>query len=96
VTLRGAPPLGILRELPRQTHELTLERNEWLLLYTDGLVESFDPEENPLDRSGVKLLLREKLAGPAEVIDRLTVGERAHRRTAQPSDDLTMLVFGFR
>ena len=96
IVLKGAPPLGILPELPRQNYEFTLPSRDWLVLYTDGLVESFDPEEVPLDRAGVKALLESPCKGPTEVIDRLSLGESAHRRTAQPSDDLSMLVFGFR
>lgn len=96
VILRGAPPLGILPELARHRHDLTLAPGDWLVLYTDGLIESFDPDDMPLDRSGVRGLLQDRFAGASDVIDRLNLGERRHRRSAEPSDDLTLLVFGFR
>lgn len=94
---RGAPPLAILRELPRHLHEVTLAAGERLVFYTDGLIESFNPEDVSLDRSGVQALLQERpLQSAQEVVDQLTQGERRHRREAQPHDDLTLLAFGFR
>lgn len=96
VTMHGSPPLGILPELPRHHFDVQLAPEDWLVLYTDGLVESFDPDDVQLDRSGVKTLLQGRFGKAQEVIDCLTLGERAHRRGAEPSDDLTLLVFGFR
>ena len=96
VTLRGAPPLGILPELPHHRLDLTLAPEDWLVLYTDGLVESFDPDDVLLDRSGALALLQNRFGRAEHVIDSLISGERKHRRTAEPSDDLTLLVFGFR
>jgi sigma-B regulation protein RsbU (phosphoserine phosphatase) len=94
--LPGAPPLGILPNLSHTRHDVVLGRNEWLTLFTDGLIESFDPEDVPLDREGVAPLLERHFTGPAEVIEALSAGEKAHRRQADPHDDLTLLVFGFR
>jgi sigma-B regulation protein RsbU (phosphoserine phosphatase) len=96
IKLLGAPPLGILAELPHFRHDMTLQREEWLTLFTDGLIESFDPDDVPLDRSGVAALLDRRFARAGDVIQALSDGELKHRREAEPHDDLTMLVFGFR
>ena len=53
-------------------------------------------DDHTLLRSGVRALLNDRFPGATQVIDRLNLGERQHRRTAEPSDDLTLLVFGFR
>jgi sigma-B regulation protein RsbU (phosphoserine phosphatase) len=95
IKVAGSPPLGLLPELPARSHTLTLEPKDWLVLYTDGLVESFNRDDVPLDAEGVERLLQQKFAGAADVIDALNRGELNHRAGADPHDDLTILVFGF-
>jgi sigma-B regulation protein RsbU (phosphoserine phosphatase) len=94
VIIRGTPPLGLLPVLPQRSETLSLAPGEWFVIYTDGLVESFDPEDHLLDRSGAIHLLERKFASAREVVDALNLGEQAHRKTADPHDDLTLLVFG--
>jgi len=95
IKIAGSPPLGLLPELPARSQTLKLEPHEWLVLYTDGLVESFNREDVPLDAEGVERLLSQKFAGATDVIDGLNRGELNHRQGADPHDDLTILVFGF-
>ncbi len=96
VTIAGSPPLGLLPELPNHSHTLTLGIDEWLVLYTDGLVESFNAARQPLKSEGVAALLSAKFAHASEVIEALRLGESLHRLQAPPHDDLTVLAFGFR
>jgi sigma-B regulation protein RsbU (phosphoserine phosphatase) len=95
IKIAGSPPLGLLPELPARSHTLKLDPGDWLVLYTDGLVESFNREDVPLDPEGVERLLRQKFTGASDVIDALNRGELNHRQGADPHDDLTILVFGF-
>jgi sigma-B regulation protein RsbU (phosphoserine phosphatase) len=95
IELPGSPPLGILPELNHRMHEITLDPCDWITFFTDGLVESFDPDRVPLQRSGVASLLGSRFHRASDVVDALTLGEQKHRRYAEPHDDLTLLVFGF-
>ena len=95
VKIAGSPPLGLLPELPARSHTLKLEPNQWLVLYTDGLVESFNKDDVPLDPEGVEKLLSQKFTSADDVIDALNRGELNHRNGADPHDDLTVLIFGF-
>ena len=95
IKIAGSPPLGLLPELPARSHTLKLEPHQWLVLYTDGLVESFNRDDVPLDAEGVEKLLTQKFTGADDVIDALNRGELNHRNGADPHDDLTILVFGF-
>ena len=95
VKIAGSPPLGLLPELPARAHSLTLAPQQWLVLYSDGLVESFNARDEPLDSAGVVRLLQRKFGTAAEVIDALNRGELEHRQQAEPHDDLTLLVLGF-
>ncbi len=95
IKIAGSPPLGLLPELPARSHSFKLEPHDWLIVYTDGLVESFNRDDVPLDREGVEKLLAPKFASATDVVDALSAGELNHRQGADPHDDLTILVFGF-
>jgi sigma-B regulation protein RsbU (phosphoserine phosphatase) len=94
IKMPGVPPLGILRELPRHSHSVTLLPEEWLVCFTDGLTESFNATDIPLGREGVAEVLRAGFQTSADVVDSLDRGELNHRGDAEPHDDLTVLVLG--
>lgn len=96
ITMPAAPPLGILRDLPRHNHAITLRADEWLVCFTDGLIESFDTSHVALDRKGVARLLGGGASSASDLVDSLNRGEINHRGDAEPHDDLTVLVFGSR
>jgi phosphoserine phosphatase RsbU/P len=96
IRVAGCPPLGILPQLKRQCQSLTLSPGDWFVLYTDGLVESFNGDDVPLDPAGVAQLLARPFSHASDVVDALNRGEINHRGRAEPHDDLTVLVFGFR
>ena len=96
IRVSGTPPLGLLPELPARSHTLEMNSGEWLVLYTDGLVESFNTADVPLDKEGVARLLDAPFRAPSDVVDALNVGELNHRQQAPPHDDLTILVLGFK
>jgi len=94
IKIAGSPPLGLLPELPARAHSLTLAPHAWLVLYSDGLVESFNAADEPLDSAGAQRLLARKFGSAADVIAVLNRGELDHRQSAEPHDDLTILVLG--
>jgi sigma-B regulation protein RsbU (phosphoserine phosphatase) len=96
LAIPGAPPIAIIAKLPDSRSAIDLAPGDFLVLCTDGLIESFDGDRKALERNGVLRLLSQKFATPPDVIDALNVGELNHRRDAEPHDDLTVLVFGFR
>jgi serine phosphatase RsbU (regulator of sigma subunit) len=95
VHVAGSPPLGLLPDLVGRLHRITLAPGEWLVLYTDGLVESFNARDEALEVSGVTALLSRKFTGAFEVVRALNEGELRHRGDVDPHDDLTLLTFGF-
>jgi sigma-B regulation protein RsbU (phosphoserine phosphatase) len=96
VTIKGSLPLGLLPELSGHSHHFTLDPGEWIVLFTDGLLESFNAEHVPLERAGIARLLSRPFTTADQVVDALNFGELQHRGGATPHDDLTLLVFGFR
>ena len=93
VKIAGSPPLGLLPEIPARSNTITLDPHEYFVAYTDGLTESFDQNDELLDRSGVMALLAQRFATSTDVVDALNLGELRHRQNGDPSDDLTLLVF---
>lgn len=94
VRMNSAPPIGISPELEYRSDALTLNSAEWLVLYTDGLTESFDEHRVCLDRAGVGRILDADFASPDAVVGALLRGEQLHRGHSEVHDDLTLLVFG--
>jgi len=95
IKIPGSPPLGLLPEIQARSHHMSMKLHEWFVLYTDGLVESFNADDVPLDPEGVVRLLSHRFANAGDVVDALNRGELEHRQQASPHDDLTLLVFGF-
>lgn len=95
IALDNSQPLGLLKDLELQSSVLSLAPEEWLVLYTDGLNESFSPEGSLLDRSGIRKLLSRHFSTIDEVVAALEQGEAQHRKQAEPHDDLTILGCGF-
>jgi len=96
IKIAGSPPLGLLPKLSASLHRLTLNADQWLILYTDGLVESFNAAREPWDSQGVEQILSQRFPDPSAVLDALDQGEKFHRKEADPHDDLTILILGLR
>jgi sigma-B regulation protein RsbU (phosphoserine phosphatase) len=95
VFLKNSQPLGVLETLDLQSASLNLAPEEWLVLFTDGLSESFSPEGVLLERTGIQRLLTRRFTNVDEVVEALEKGESLHRKEAEPHDDLTILCCGF-
>jgi len=95
LVLEGSPPLGILPEAKPATRCITMQAHEWMLLYTDGLTESMNPDGDLLGDSAYDPL-SQNFTSASEIIFALLRREEEHRQNAEPHDDLTLLLFGFR
>jgi sigma-B regulation protein RsbU (phosphoserine phosphatase) len=91
VAMHPGPPLGILRHATYPQAALDLPPGAQLVLYTDGLTESFDADDRELGRDGAAALLKSGCGSPEEIVAALERGEAAHRGEREPHDDLTIL-----
>lgn len=91
----GSPPLAILPEIPGRSHQLVLGEGEWLVLFTDGLTESFNESGEALGEEGIHAILGKPMESASAVVAALEAGELLHRGGADPHDDLTILAMGF-
>ncbi len=95
--LTGNTVLGVLEGLSYNTLETHLKAGDSLFLYTDGVTESMDVQNNLFsDNALEELLERCTNMSPAELISEVSAALTAHAKGAIQSDDITMLSVKFR
>ncbi|MEO6052417.1 MAG: SpoIIE family protein phosphatase [Chthoniobacterales bacterium] len=94
--IASSMPIGIQPGVKYEQTEASLKPSDLLVLYTDGLSESRDPQtEQYFDDLLLKKLSR-SWTGPTEIVETLALEEKLHRRDTPQRDDLTILSGGFR
>jgi phosphoserine phosphatase RsbU/P len=95
---RHGPPIGILEEVIYTEDKLKLNTNDLVVIYTDGVTEAMDPQDNLFSDQRFAELLRSQLttSSPTEVIALTTQKVQQFRAGAEQSDDITMLAFEYR
>jgi len=93
----GSFPVGLVPEAEFCTAKLQLEPNDTLVLYSDGVTEAMDPDEQLYGVGRLRGVLTGKNEMPLDEIQK-TVLESVENfaRGARQADDLTMLLVRFR
>lgn len=93
----GSFPVGLVPEAEFSTTTLQLEPNDTLVLYSDGVTEAMDPDEQLFGTGRLRAVLLGKNELPLDEIQK-TVLESVENfaRGARQADDLTILVVRFR
>jgi sigma-B regulation protein RsbU (phosphoserine phosphatase) len=92
----NGPPIGILNTLKYNLCSITMGSGENFVFFTDGLVESFDENEQFMDLAKIQETISRHCENPKTVVRSLVEGERQHRGSADIHDDMTILVMGFK
>ena len=72
--------------------ETRLEPGDLLVFYSDGITEAEDPSGQPLEESGLELVLeRHADKSPSAIGTEVLAAVQAHARRARFTDDLTIL-----
>ena len=86
-------PLGIDEATKYEQFAVHLGPGDFVVLYTDALVEAMDPAETMLGEEGLLEIARGvDLADPGRVGPALVEGVRRHRTGQAAEDDVTLLV----
>ena len=89
---RTGAALGIIEDVPMEDRKITLESDDFLLLYTDGLTEAFSPDEETYGEERLQQVLEAADTATARgVLDSLESSVRQFMGPVPPADDLTML-----
>ena len=85
-------PIGLWPELEYVGESIDFFKDRLLFLYTDGLNEAEDPEQNQFgDERLLDILQHTHCDSAKQVIETMTEEVKRHRNGAEPNDDLTML-----
>jgi sigma-B regulation protein RsbU (phosphoserine phosphatase) len=93
----GSFPVGLVPEAEFTTACLQLEPDDTLVLFSDGVTEAMDPEEELYGVARLRAVLQGKTELPLDEIQK-TVLESVENfaRGARQADDLTILVVRYR
>jgi sigma-B regulation protein RsbU (phosphoserine phosphatase) len=84
--------LGVRPDAVYATGRLTLEAGESIYIYTDGVTEAEDPQQDMFSEARLEGVLRASAGRTsAELVKAVTEAVRGYVGTALPSDDITMM-----
>ena len=85
--------LGLFDHSVYSAAEIVLQPGDLLVFYSDGITEAEDPGGQPLEESGLELVVERHAGQPAAtLVAEVLAAVQAHARKARFSDDLTILV----
>ena len=85
-------PIGLFPEMEYVGEEIQSIKGRALFIYTDGLNEAEDTEQNQFGEEQLLAVLRDTNFDSAQqVVETLFAKIEEHRKGAEPNDDLTML-----
>ncbi len=84
--------LGLFENSEYAAAETRIEPGDLLVFYSDGITEAEDPSGQPLEESGLELILERHADKPPSAIGaEVLAAVQAHARRARFTDDLTIL-----
>jgi phosphoserine phosphatase RsbU/P len=88
----GGLPLGIMAEAKYQSASVTLAPGDWLIIFTDGLVEAVNARDEDFDEPRLISALEAGASGtPKELLDRLMAALDLFVGSTPQHDDITCL-----
>ena len=91
--IQSNAPIGLWQGLKYEGEVIESIKDKPLFIYTDGLNEAENSEQEQLGDSRLLDILRDTNFGNArQVIETLTAAVEQHRNGAEPNDDLTMML----
>jgi serine phosphatase RsbU (regulator of sigma subunit) len=88
-------PLGYFAQPEIATARFRFQHDDRFLLYTDGLVEAFNPRGQAFGMTGLKRLLRHHRGGHGNFLDELFRAQAHFGAPDPPQDDCTAIVIDF-
>lgn len=85
--------LGVMEDMSFVSRRLILAPGDLLFLYTDGVTEAMDREQELFSKERLQKTLDDapKQASPEEILATVQAAVKAHTGSAEQSDDITMM-----
>jgi hypothetical protein len=89
----GGIPIGIFAQVPYQVGTTRLESGDWLVIFTDGVVEAVNTKDEEYGEPElIRLVDRESRSAPAELLRSLLADLDRHVGNTPQHDDITCLL----
>jgi len=89
---KGGLLLGMMPDMPYQTERITLKSGDVILMFTDGVTEAMNPDEEEFEEHRVEAILKQsRRASAQELVDEVTRSVKEFVGDATQSDDITMV-----
>jgi len=89
----GGVPIGIFAESAYQSGTIHLDNGDWLVIFTDGIVEAENAKQDEFSEAQlIRLVDRESESAPAELLRRLLVELDEFVGNTPQHDDMTCLL----
>jgi phosphoserine phosphatase RsbU/P len=89
-------PLGVMDSYPYEAHQVRLQRGDSVLLFSDGITEAMDRQNNLIHLKAIDAALREGVPAPAVLGERIVKNVKQHAAGRSQHDDITLVCFGRR
>ena len=90
---KGGIPLGFIQKTVYSQSVTSIEKGEILVVFSDGVTETFDENENEFGVSRLEELIRQnKNLGSEEIAERIITGLKEFAMGNPSADDVTLLI----
>jgi serine phosphatase RsbU (regulator of sigma subunit) len=87
-------PLGVMEGYPYESHQITLEPGDTVLLFSDGMTEAMDKSNKQMGYQAVNTALKEGARSPQALVERIMKLLRQFAAGRSQHDDITLVCFG--
>ncbi len=91
ISTHNQPALGVFPDISYRAEQICLSKNDYLLLYTDGINEAFNTDMEQFTYLRLHECFAESSGSPESIITHILTEIRNFINEAPPSDDMTML-----
>jgi len=90
---QGGLLLGMFPDMKYEIEEVSLKPGDWLILYTDGVNEAINEQDEEFGTERIEMIVRKNMGNSAqEMLDALLFEIRAFANNVPQSDDITMVI----
>jgi phosphoserine phosphatase RsbU/P len=85
-------PVGVLRDYQYRNNAITMQRDDVLVIYTDGIVEARNVHENMFGADRLCELIAGGPSSPKELLDSIVAAVQDHQGSVLGVDDQTLVI----